>query len=44
MIDPPKTIPKDFENWEKIMDKWGYLMLNACETVAEMTAVGLDLP
>ena len=43
MIDPPKTIPKDFENWETIMDRWGNLMLDACFTVAEMTAIGLDL-
>jgi len=44
MIDPPKTIPKDFANWEPTMDRWGHLMLNSCLTVAEMVAIGLDLP
>lgn len=44
MIDPPKTLPKDFPEWETTMDKWGYLMLNCVYTVAEMSAIGLGLP
>jgi len=44
MIDPPKTLPKDFPEWETTMDKWGHLMLDSVFTVAEMVAVGLGLP
>lgn len=44
VIDPPQHIPKDFPQWEKTMDKWGYLMLNCVDTVSEMLALGLGLP
>jgi len=43
-LNAPPVIPKKFPNWEKVMDSWGNLMLNAVTTVAEMVAVGLDLP
>jgi len=43
-VDPPKTLPKDFPEWEPTMDRWGNLMLDCVFTVAEMTALGLGLP
>jgi isopenicillin N synthase-like dioxygenase len=40
----PRVIPEDFEDWEAKMNKWGNMMIEACFTAAEMTAVGLGLP
>jgi isopenicillin N synthase-like dioxygenase len=50
---PPKTefkqlnatpvIPTAFPQWEKIMNTWGKLMLEAVHTVAEMAAVGFGM-
>jgi hypothetical protein len=42
--DIPKVIPDGFENWEKRMDKWGNMMIEACFTAAEMFAIGIGLP
>ena len=42
--DIPKVIPDGFPDWEKKMDKWGNMMLEACMTAAEMTAIGMGLP
>lgn len=41
--DLPKTIPDNFPDWELKMDQWGNHMVSACETAAEMAAVGLGL-
>jgi len=41
--DLPKVIPENFPEWETKMDLWGNHMIDACETAAEMTAVGLGL-
>lgn len=44
-LNAPQVIPKAFEkDWERIMNKWGELMMSAVNTVSEMTAVGLALP
>jgi len=43
-LNAPPVIPDKFPEWEQVMDKWGYLMLHSVYTVAEMLAVGLDLP
>jgi len=42
-LNAPPVIPDGFPQWSDIMDKWGSLMLQAIRTVAEMTAVGLEL-
>lgn len=51
---PPKTefaqlnadpvLPKAFPEWPKTMNKWGSLILETIHTVAEMAALGFDLP
>jgi len=43
-LNAPPVIPSNFPEWSSVMDKWGSLMLQAVQTVAEMVAVGLDLP
>ena len=42
--DIPQTIPEEFPEWEKEMDKWGFQMLDGCLLAAEMAAVGMGLP
>ena len=39
----PKVIPASFEDWEKRMDKWGNMMIEACFTAGEMAATGMGL-
>ena len=52
---PPKTeftrlnadpvIPEAFkERWPKVMDTWGGLIVSTIHTIAEMAAIGFDLP
>jgi isopenicillin N synthase-like dioxygenase len=41
--DFPKVIPQDFPDWEEKMDRWGFMMIEACKTAAEMAAIGLGL-
>jgi isopenicillin N synthase-like dioxygenase len=41
-MDP--VIPEGFPEWKEIMDMWGNKMLNACVMLAEMAAVGFDMP
>jgi isopenicillin N synthase-like dioxygenase len=36
-------VPADFPEWEQKMDKWGNMMISACMTAAEMTALGLGI-
>jgi isopenicillin N synthase-like dioxygenase len=44
-LNAPQVIPKAFEKeWPTVMNKWGELMMQSVDTVAEMLAVGLDLP
>lgn len=43
-LNAPQVIPAKFPQWTSVMDGWGGLMLNACLTVAEMAAVGMQLP
>lgn len=40
----PQTIPADFPNWERDMNKWGTQMVEATFLAAEMAAVGMGLP
>lgn len=41
--DIPKIIPEEFPEWSEKMNKWGNMMINACMTAAEMTAIGMGL-
>jgi isopenicillin N synthase-like dioxygenase len=43
-INPPQHFPEDFPEWEEVMNRWGYLLIDCCTTVAQMLAVGLDFP
>jgi isopenicillin N synthase-like dioxygenase len=43
VLNHKNVIPKNFPQWETVMEKWGNLMLNACQTVAQMVAVGAGL-
>eukprot|EP01114_Cavostelium_apophysatum_P006747 TRINITY_DN1819_c0_g1_i1.p1 TRINITY_DN1819_c0_g1~~TRINITY_DN1819_c0_g1_i1.p1 ORF type:complete len:348 (-),score=59.63 TRINITY_DN1819_c0_g1_i1:60-1103(-) len=43
-LNAPPVIPASFPEWSQVMDKWGSLMMQSVQTVAEMTAVGLGLP
>jgi isopenicillin N synthase-like dioxygenase len=43
-LNAPEVVPEGFPEWREVMDKWGSLMLNSLRTVAEMLAVGLNLP
>lgn len=44
MLVYPNVYPNGFPQWEKVMNTWGYKMLNATETSAKMAAVGFGLP
>ncbi|THH33557.1 hypothetical protein EUX98_g678 [Antrodiella citrinella] len=46
-LNAPNVIPQDAEikaRWTPIMEKWGKSMKDAVGNLAEMTAIGLDLP
>jgi len=43
-LNVPQVIPEGFPKWEEVMNRWATLILNACFTVADMLARGLDLP
>lgn len=41
--DIPRTIPEDFPEWESKMDVWGFHLIDAVSTAAEMSALGMGL-
>eukprot|EP00761_Pharyngomonas_kirbyi_P013061 gb/GECH01013088.1/.p1 GENE.gb/GECH01013088.1/~~gb/GECH01013088.1/.p1 ORF type:complete len:344 (+),score=97.62 gb/GECH01013088.1/:1-1032(+) len=43
-LNADDVVPEKFPQWEKTMNRWGSLMLQAVTTAAEMFAVGNDLP
>eukprot|EP01027_Heterolobosea_sp_BB2_P025651 GEZU01039363.1.p1 GENE.GEZU01039363.1~~GEZU01039363.1.p1 ORF type:complete len:363 (-),score=148.07 GEZU01039363.1:757-1845(-) len=43
-LNEPQVVPEGFPEWTETMDTWGSLMLQAVTTVAEMAAIGFDLP
>jgi isopenicillin N synthase-like dioxygenase len=43
-LNAPPVIPKAFPQWQTVMNTWGNNMINAVYTVAEMAAIGFDLP
>jgi len=38
------VIPEGFPEWENKMDKWGGKLYSAIDTVAEMAAIGMNVP
>ncbi|CAH2080620.1 unnamed protein product [Thlaspi arvense] len=43
-LNAEPVIPEGFPEWKDTMDSWGYKMISAIEAVAEMAAIGFDLP
>lgn len=43
-LNADAVIPPEFPEWKRVMDMWGWRMLEALFTFAEMAAVGFDLP
>ncbi|XWS35484.1 hypothetical protein CRYUN_Cryun20dG0001400 [Craigia yunnanensis] len=43
-LNSEPVIPEGFPEWKETMDSWGYKMISAIETVAEMAAIGFGLP
>ncbi|KAF3452683.1 hypothetical protein FNV43_RR03116 [Rhamnella rubrinervis] len=43
-LNSEPVIPEGFPQWKEAMDSWGYKMISAIETVAEMAAIGFGLP
>jgi isopenicillin N synthase-like dioxygenase len=43
-LNPEAVIPPEIPEWKSIMDMWGSKMLNALFALAEMTAVGFNMP
>ncbi|XP_043693593.1 uncharacterized protein LOC122644058 [Telopea speciosissima] len=43
-LNSEPVIPEGFLEWKETMDSWGYKMISAIETVAEMAAIGFELP
>lgn len=43
-LNADPVIPTAFPEWSGVMDKWGGLILQTIHTVAEMAALGFDLP
>jgi len=42
-LNEPPVQPEGFPNWVQILDTWGYKLLDAAFTLAEMLAIGLGL-
>jgi len=43
-LNMPQVVPKNFPNWAETMNGWGETILRTVTTVAEMAAIGFDLP
>jgi isopenicillin N synthase-like dioxygenase len=43
-LNYPPLIPDNFPEWGEVMNNWAKLMLESIQTVAEMLAIGLELP
>jgi hypothetical protein len=43
MLMYPQVYPKDFPQWESVMNTWGYKMLGATEIASKMIALGFGL-
>ncbi|XP_060208739.1 uncharacterized protein LOC132636075 isoform X2 [Lycium barbarum] len=42
-LNSEPVIPEGFPEWKSTMDSWGYKMISAIESVAEMAAIGFGL-
>lgn len=42
-LNSEPVIPEGFPEWKCTMDSWGYKMISAVESVAEMAAIGFGL-
>jgi isopenicillin N synthase-like dioxygenase len=42
-LNYPQVLPKNFPQWETVMNKWATLMLTAVRTASEMVALGAGL-
>jgi len=43
-LNAEPVVPDEFPQWTQVMDNWGNLMMQSIRTVAEMVAIGLELP
>lgn len=43
-LNAEPVIPEAFPEWTEVMNTWGSKLLNAVQDVAEMAAIGFDLP
>jgi len=43
-LNAEPVIPKNFPQWTEVMNMWGNKMLDALLTIAEMAAVGFNIP
>lgn len=43
-LNAEQTPPDNFPEWSSVMNEWGTLMLQGCDTVARMAAIGFGLP
>ncbi|XP_042479474.1 uncharacterized protein LOC122060450 [Macadamia integrifolia] len=43
-LNSDPVIPEGFPEWKETMDSWGCKMISAVEAVAEMAAIGFELP
>jgi len=43
-LNAEPVIPEDFPQWSEVMNRWGNLMMQSIKTIAEMVAIGLELP
>ncbi|KAJ9558411.1 hypothetical protein OSB04_013025 [Centaurea solstitialis] len=43
-LNSEPVLPEGFPEWKKIMDSLGFKMISTVEAVAEMAAIGFDLP
>ncbi|KAI9202149.1 uncharacterized protein BJ171DRAFT_515029 [Polychytrium aggregatum] len=43
-LNAPQVIPKEFPQWPEEMNAWGSKLFGAINTLAEMLAIGFDIP
>lgn len=43
-LNAPPVTPEKFPEWGDVMNEWGSTLLGAVKTLAEMTAIGFDMP
>ncbi|KAL8262449.1 hypothetical protein R6Q59_023798 [Mikania micrantha] len=43
-LNSEPVLPEGFPDWKPIMDSWGFKMISTVEAVAELAAIGFELP